>query len=259
MNGKRSTGSGFTSVSLMTLKELNKSHSKNSFGSFTRASNNNHKLPKSATKKPAAKSFLAQVLSPDLNKSYASNTTSSAAAAQFLPVLNKKREKSKISIANTSSSVTSQNLNRFVEAQPAQADLVPEMANIFNLKTVQQHESEQAELLAEKERLKQEALNAENGASDADDGQDNVSYCSEATVEFCREATEYFLEDQNRVENQNMFMSEPKFHRAFQVESTAYLPSLRQLQNRKNTEAEDFYEPPGSRYIRLQLFVSPIH
>lgn len=121
------------------------------------------------------------------------------------------------------------------------------MANIFNLKTVQQHESEQAELLAEKERLKQEALNAENGASDADDGQDNVSYCSEATVEFCRDATEYFLEDQNRVENQNMFMSEPKFHRAFQVEPTAYLPSLRQLQNRKNTKAEDFYEPPGTR------------
>lgn len=251
MNGKRSTGSSFTSASLMTLKELNKSHSKNCFSSLK--TSNNQKLPKSANKKPPAKSFLAQVLSPDLNKSYASNLTTSS-AAQFLPALNKRREKSKISIANTNSLVTSQNLNRLVEASAATVDLTggPEMANIFNLKTVQQHELEQAELLEEKEKLKQEALNAENGGSDADDGQDNISYCSEATVEFCREATEYFLEDQNRVNNQNMFMSEPKFHRAFQVEPTAYLPSLKQLQNRKNTDAEDFYEPPGSRhYIRL--------
>ena len=222
MNGKSTTCNGFTSTSLMTLKEHNRTHTKE------RITPKLHNTSKKQTSTPrpqkAPKSFLARVLSPDPhNKSFSSNSA-------LFPAL-----KQASSLASSSNNFPLQ-----------EGSVVPSsvgMASIFRLKCEEQNELEQQlALLEERESSRRE------GEFDGEDGEDNASYTSEATVEFCREATEYFLEDQNRVHNQRMFVSEPKFHRAFRVEANAYLPSLKQLKNRNgnaSAEADDSYEPPG--------------
>jgi hypothetical protein len=208
----------------MTLKEHNRTHTKE------RITPKLHNTSKKQTSTPrpqkAPKSFLARVLSPDPhNKSFSSNSA-------LFPAL-----KQASSLASSSNNFPLQ-----------EGSVVPNsvgMASIFKLKCEEQNELEQQLALLEE---RESARRQEVDNIDGEEGEDNASYTSEATVEFCREATEYFLEDQNRVHNQRMFVSEPKFHRAFRVEANAYLPSLKQLKNRNSNasaEADDSYEPPG--------------
>jgi len=103
--------------------------------------------------------------------------------------------------------------------------------DIFNLKTVDQ----QQVVSFEDVKNDTEKKLAEQADSSLEDDQnlDKISFCSENTVEFIRDAQDYLLEDDNRVINQKLYLSEPKFHRMFAVKS-ARLPSLKEIEQKRN-------------------------
>jgi hypothetical protein len=46
---------------------------------------------------------------------------------------------------------------------------------------------------------------------------DNLSFCSDDTVELIAESNDYFFEDENMVENERILLTEPKYHKTFRV------------------------------------------
>ena len=94
--------------------------------------------------------------------------------------------------------------------------------SIFNLKTNEQQQQQQQlkPIHLETTELTTEAVD------ETDVPQDNLSFCSEDTNEFVRDANDYFLEDDNRVTNEKLYMSETKYHRSFQIVPNSRLPSL---------------------------------
>ena len=46
---------------------------------------------------------------------------------------------------------------------------------------------------------------------------DNLSFCSDDTVEMVAESNDYFFEDENIVENERLLLTEPKYHKTFRV------------------------------------------
>ena len=46
---------------------------------------------------------------------------------------------------------------------------------------------------------------------------DNLSFCSDDTIELISESNDYFYEDENIVENEKILLTEPKYHKSFRV------------------------------------------
>ncbi len=46
---------------------------------------------------------------------------------------------------------------------------------------------------------------------------DNLSFCSDDTVELISESNDYVYEDENIVENEKILLTEPKYHKTFKV------------------------------------------
>jgi hypothetical protein len=89
--------------------------------------------------------------------------------------------------------------------------------SIFNLKASEQ---------PKKVNIEEKVESVVDNEPENEEGLDNVSFCSEDTVEFIRDASEYFLEDDDRVQNEKLYLAESKFHREFKIAKNARLPSL---------------------------------
>ncbi len=232
----------FGSYSLMTLKQFSASKTiasnfgikfdqpiKEEFRPATAKLNNNSSNNKKRTSEASKYSFLHQVLvssSTGRKTSFQSSKNSSSSNNALLPALLKTKEL---------------NLS-FKQIRPSHkpSSFQSNKMDIFNLKTVEQKHQEQQQVVSfedvKKETEKKSFEQVENELNEGlENGQsiENISYCSENTVELMRDAQDYFLEDDDRVKNEKLYLSEPKFHRTFEVKS-ARLPSLKEIEQKRN-------------------------
>lgn len=211
------------------------------FNEFTKSSSSSSKVLKPNFTGAAFEGFNGGFRSgrPMRKNSFLSESFSESKASKSSGVSDKIRRLSKNS-TNTLPSLLNKELQLSVKANKSPPMEKNENMNIFNLKNKVQDAPKSTPVPTQNIPAPEEENN---------DALDNISFCSEDTVEFLRDANEYVLDDDNRRKNQKLFLSEPKFHRSFQIVATARLPSLSSIIRKKeqNKDSNAPKETPGSK------------
>ena len=216
------------------------------FNEFTKSSNKSSSIATTKVVKPNFVGAGFEGLNggfrsgkPMRKNSFLSESFSESKAAKTSCLISKKLRKLSKNSINTLPALSTKELQLSLKPNKSpQMEKIDNM-NIFNLKNkVQEVPKNTAVPIQSLPAAAEEENN---------DALDNISFCSEDTVEFLRDANDYVLDDDSRRLNQKLFLSEPKFHRSFQIVTTARLPSLSSIiaKREKNKDPNAPKETPG--------------